>query len=307
VSVRLPSGGGSQDGAGREDDELLDRLGRGEPVEGGEVERMLWQWRASMPSAGAADDRLLDAVTTAIARPAGLHRRLRKAAASAAVLAVLGGGGLTAAAAQAKPDSPLWPVTELVFGGIAESRVAAQRADGALRDARTAVEQGRLPEATRLLAHADQLADKVHEPTAADRIRDDVAAIRERLDHRPGTAPPRPKAHRQSGPGAGHPNPHPGPGSPARPKAPAPDPAGDRPDSGRPDAPPTGDRSFEDSPASDRPFGRPSKAKSSTPSTPRASGPARAEGADNPDIPDESVELTRGHRRTKPNGPTVLD
>lgn len=174
MSVRLPSGDS------RRDDELLDRLGRGEPVDGGETERLLFHWRAAMPSAGPTDERLLAAVTAAVARPPRRHGRLRRATAVAAAALVLTGGGLTAVAAQAGPDSPLWPVTELVFGGIAESRVAVERADGALRDARTAVDQGRIPEATRLLAHADDLADKVDEPTAA-RIREDVAVLRDRL------------------------------------------------------------------------------------------------------------------------------
>lgn len=174
MSVRLPPGDP------RRDDELFDRLGRGEPVDGGEVERLLFHWRSAMPSAGPTDERLLDAVTAAVARPSRDRGRWRRAGATVAAALVVTCGGLTAVAAQAGPDSPLWPVTELVFGGIAESRVALERADGALRDARTAVDQGRIPDATRLLAHADHLADKVDEPTA-ERIREDVAELRERL------------------------------------------------------------------------------------------------------------------------------
>ncbi|GAB3448186.1 hypothetical protein [Actinophytocola sediminis] len=191
MSIRLPPGD-----AGRDDDEFLDRLGRGEPVDGDEVERMLSTWRASMPTAGPTDERLLDAVTTAIARPARGRGRMRKATVTVAAAALLTGGGLTAVATQAGPGSPLWPVTELVFGGLAESRAAVDRADGVLRDARTAVDQGRLPEAARLLAHADKLADEVAEPSAAERIRDDVAAIRERLTPHVADAPSRSDASR---------------------------------------------------------------------------------------------------------------
>lgn len=251
MSVRMPPGSGRRD-----DDELLDRLGRGEPVDGGEVERLLYHWRSSLPTASATDDRLLDAVTTAIARPTTGHGRLRKVTAGAAVAALLAAGGVTAAASQAGPDSPLWPVTELVFGGVAESRAAVARADGALRDARTAADEGRIPEATRLLAHADQLADKVDEPTAADRIRDDVAAIRERLGLQAAKAPP----------GTETPNgPLSEPPTAPRSTTPTTDPAPYRPDpTGAAPEPPTHDRSFDDDPAGDKP----PRAKQSTDTRP---------------------------------------
>lgn len=225
MSVRLPFGG-----ARRDDDELLDRLGRGEPVDGGEVERMLSDWRASMPTAGPTDDRLLDAVTAAVSRPP--RRRLRKVTAGVAAAALLSGGALTAVAAQAGPDSPLWPVTEVVFGGLAESRAALENADLALRDARTAVGQGRIPDATRLLAQADELANKVTEPAAADRIRDDVATLRAQLQRTAPDTASRADATRESTKEAG-----PATTPPAAP------PATPRPDeqttSGNPDAPAT--------------------------------------------------------------------
>lgn len=186
MSVRLPSGGDRRD-----DDELLDRVGRGEPVYGGDVERMLSSWRASMPAAGPADERLLDAVSAAVARPRRAHRhRKTKVTAGLVATALIVGGGVAAAAAQAGPGSPLWPVTELVFGGLAESRAALDSADDTLRAAKTAAEQGRIPEANRLLAEADELAEKVAEPAAADRLRDDIATVRERLrDVGPGPGP----------------------------------------------------------------------------------------------------------------------
>lgn len=193
MSVRLPFGG-----ARRDDDELLDRLGRGEPVDDGEVERMLSSWRTSMPTAGPTDERLLDAVTATVARPPRRRGRMRKVTAGVAAAALITGGALTAVAAQAGPNSPLWPVTELVFGGLAESRAAFESADHALRDARTALDQGRIPEATRLLARADQLAARVAEPAAADRIRDDIAALRAQLERTAPGAPSRADATQES-------------------------------------------------------------------------------------------------------------
>ena len=87
-------------------------------------------------------------------------------------------GGVTVAAANARPDSPLWPVTRFVYGNLADSRVALDDADRAVADARTAATAGRFPEAARLLASADRLADKVTEPQAAQRLRRDIAEVR---------------------------------------------------------------------------------------------------------------------------------
>ncbi|MCT2581653.1 hypothetical protein [Actinophytocola gossypii] len=178
MSVRGPFGDSRW-----EDDELLDRIGRGEHGDlqaEGEVARMLAGWRAGMPTAGATDERLLNAVTAAVARPPR-RRRSTKVTAVAAAAAVLAAGGVTVAAAQARPGSPLWPVTEVVFAGRAESRAAVEDADDVLADARTAVDQGRIPEATRLLDRADEYAAKVDEPAAADRLRDDIESIRDLL------------------------------------------------------------------------------------------------------------------------------
>jgi len=164
----------------RKDDRLLDRLGRGEPGDpaGDDVEAMLAGWRRSMPVAGPPDAHLLAAVTAAAPRPA---RRMVRASLGAAASVLLVCGGVAVAAAYAEPDSPLWPVTRLVYGNVAESRLALDGANHAVSDARTAAGQGRYPEAARLLATADALADKVDEPGAAQRLRGDIAAVRDLL------------------------------------------------------------------------------------------------------------------------------
>ncbi|MGH3756963.1 hypothetical protein [Actinophytocola sp.] len=159
-----------------EDDRLLDRLGRGVPLETrgrDDAEAMLVAWRRSMPDAGPPDPRLLDA----IARPPRPRRRLAAASLGVVASVALVGGGMTVAAAHAFPDSPLWPVTRLVYGELAESRQALDGANHALSDARKAAKAGRYPEALRLLATADALADKVDQSTA-DRLRDDIESVR---------------------------------------------------------------------------------------------------------------------------------
>jgi hypothetical protein len=162
----------------RHDDLLLDRLGRGEPVaaaDDGDVEAMLAAWRRSLPVAGPPEPELLAAVTNRTARP---RRRLVRAAVSVAASFALVAGGLTFAAAYAGPDSPLWPVTRIVYGDAAASRAALDDATQAVAGARTAAGQGRYRDATRLLAAAATLADKVAEPAARRRLRDDIAAVR---------------------------------------------------------------------------------------------------------------------------------
>ncbi len=159
----------------RDDDDLLDRLGHGEPADGDDVAAMLAGWRRSLPVAGRPDDELIAAVTRRTARP---RRRLARATLGVAASVALVGGGVTVAAAQAGPDSPLWPVTRLVYGDLAESRAALDDATRAVSDARTAAGQGRYPDALRLLATAAALADKVDEPAAERRLRHDIAAVR---------------------------------------------------------------------------------------------------------------------------------
>ena len=161
----------------RKDDRLLDRLGRGEPGDpaGDDVEAMLAGWRRSLPIAGPPDAHLLAAVTATEPRQA---RRMVRASLGVAASVVLVCGGVAVAAADAGPDSPLWPVTRLVYGNVAESRLALDGANHAVSDARTAAGQGRYPDAARLLATADTLADKVDEPGAAQRLRSDIAAVR---------------------------------------------------------------------------------------------------------------------------------
>lgn len=183
MSVRLPPDNPRRD----DEDHLLDRLGRGEHADDDEAERLLSGWRVTMPSAGPTDDRLLAAVTAAVAAPRTRRRRMSRAVTATAATVLLAAAGITAAA-QAGPDSPLWPVTRLVYGHLAESRAATQNADLALRDARTALDQGRYPDATRLLAHADELTSRVDEPAAADRLRDGIADLRATLRHTTGHA-----------------------------------------------------------------------------------------------------------------------
>jgi hypothetical protein len=137
---------------------------------------MLAAWRRSLPVAGPPDPRLLAAIT----RKPVPKRRLSRTSVGIAASFVLIGGGVTSAAAFAQPDSPLWPVTRFMYGDLADSRQALATATQVLADARLAAEEGRYDEAARLLATAEALADKV-DSAAADRLRDEIAGLRDRL------------------------------------------------------------------------------------------------------------------------------
>jgi hypothetical protein len=162
----------------RRDDRLLDRVGRGAPADGDEAEAMLAAWRQTLPAPGPPGAALLAAVTAPPARP---KRRVARASLGIAASVALVTGGITVAAAYAGPRSPLWPVTRFVYSGVAESRLALDSADQAVSDARTAARQHRFPEAARLLATADQLADKVTEPEPEHQLRTDIAGVRDLL------------------------------------------------------------------------------------------------------------------------------
>lgn len=164
-----------------DDDRLLDRLGHGERAEG-DVEELLAGWRAGLPAAARTDPRLLAACTAAVTgkqrRRTPRRGRTARASLTAAAVALIAGGTVTVAAAHADPDSPLWPVTRVVYGDLAESRVARDGASNAVSEARAEAGQGHYPEAERLLDVADSLVAKVHEPADAQRLRQDIATVR---------------------------------------------------------------------------------------------------------------------------------
>jgi hypothetical protein len=161
------------------DDQLLDALGRGASAPADdEVAGMLAAWRAEL-----ADD----IPTVRKPAPAGVVEldqvRVRRAsrprrmliAAAAAVIAL--GGAVTIAAGGAGPDSPLWPITQLVYSDRAESRQAQQDAEQAISKARQAIEEGRYTDAEKQLNEAKSLIGRVRDQQVARRLLDEVAAV----------------------------------------------------------------------------------------------------------------------------------
>ena len=104
---------------------------------------------------------------------------------AAAVLAV-GAAGVGMAAADAGPDSPLWPITQVAYPDRVESAKARSAAEHALDDASRAAAEGRQDDALRLLDEAEQNTGKVRTPADAKRLRSAASKVRGLLS---GTAP----------------------------------------------------------------------------------------------------------------------
>jgi hypothetical protein len=160
-----------------EDDLLLDQLGRGEePANSGAVAAALSEWRTRLPEAGPTDDQLLAAAMAAIRR----SRPSRRWARGTTILAtgvLLACGAVTAAAEHAGPDSPLWPITQLMFRDAAEAR-AADAAAHTIAEARASIDGGQFGLASRLLDDATSLIEQLDERSDANRLRAEIAALR---------------------------------------------------------------------------------------------------------------------------------
>lgn len=147
---------------------------------------------------------------------------------AAAVAAVMTMSGLLTAAADAGPNSPLWPITRVFYQDRAESRQAQQEVEGLIAQARTVAAEGRRDDALRLLDEAEARVPAVHEPAVARRLLAEVDEIRRRLVDPLTTGSDTP-----SGPGDA-----PGPGNSSAPGAPSPgSPGGQPPGVGSPTPP----------------------------------------------------------------------
>jgi hypothetical protein len=193
-----------------EDDRLLDLLAAGdEPDDGGDqVSALLAGWRADvvsdMPTVRRASPPLPASAPPArrssrSARPA---RRMRSAVVVAvAAAAVVGVGGTVAAASGARPGSPLWPITRVIYPDRANSVVAEQDAREAIDQAQKAIDAENYEDAQRLLDQATDRVDEVSDPAVAQVLRDEIAAVRGLLTGLLGGQSPSPSSTSSGGTG----------------------------------------------------------------------------------------------------------
>jgi hypothetical protein len=178
-----------------EDDRLLSALGHGEPgPDDDEVAALLAAWRNELQDddiAGRANFEPTDVdgrgsvAPLVSANPERVPRRrgLRLAGPARSLVGIAAGivllaGGLTLAARNAGPNSPLWPLTTIVYSERADSLIAQQDAEQAIRLAREAITQARYTEATELLDLATARANEVHDAATAQRLLTEIAAVR---------------------------------------------------------------------------------------------------------------------------------
>jgi len=176
------------------DEQLLDLLAAGgEPQDGDEVAAMLAAWRAEVGSDLPTVRRAAPRSAGAPARPRRdrsrrVSRSTRILLSSAAVLLALA-GTVSVLASHARPDSPLWPITRVLYADWAESAVAEQEAQESIDDARQALANSQYSDAERLLDDAAEEAQKVRDPGVAQRLLDEIDALRGLL---PGLLPTSP-------------------------------------------------------------------------------------------------------------------
>lgn len=182
------------------DDQLLDALARAsEPPDGADaLVAGLAAWRgelASQPLPAALDLATVLPPGPAVDRSRSRWRRLVAGAGAALVVAGGGGAVTVAAAAGAGPDSPLWPITQLVHPDRAEARLAqlaieqVEQVEAVVAEARQAVVEGRYADAGRLLGEAEQLAAELPADGEQRRLLAEVAQVRTLFPAEPLPAP----------------------------------------------------------------------------------------------------------------------
>jgi hypothetical protein len=170
------------------DDQLLDLLaGGGEPADGDDVSAMLAAWRTDVATDLPAVRRATPAVAPAVVARSPRRRRpisrtartLLAAAAAVVVLAVP-----AAMAHDARPGSPLWPLTRVLYAEQAASAMAEADARQDIDNARRAIDAGRYTDAEKLLEDASARAGAVRDPGVAADLRAQIAALRQIVDGR---------------------------------------------------------------------------------------------------------------------------
>jgi hypothetical protein len=162
------------------DEAFMQRLSRGaQPPPADDIGVMLAAWR---------DDLSEDAPEPSRDRLAGLllfdQPRLRRVSArrrgllAAAASVVVLGGALVIGAGQAGPGSPLWPITQVLFGSRADSITAQHEAEQAIARAREAITRSQYTDAQHQLDQADGWVAKIRDRDVADRLRTEIRSLR---------------------------------------------------------------------------------------------------------------------------------
>ena len=199
------------------DDALLDALGHGEPApDGDELATMLHAWRADLDAHLDAGQPLVGELLEGRAEPPDRAQTRRRASRllTGIAAAILVFGGLAAGASQAGPDSPLWPLTKVMYPSGRHPG-----AEQAISRARARLAANRLDEAKHQLDVASALVGRLRDQMTSVGT-DQIAQLRQllaaRTRRRRGDAvgprcraPPRPPRRGRTAGAAGAPGPQP--------------------------------------------------------------------------------------------------
>lgn len=167
------------------DDALLDALGSGQAIaEGDDLAVLFAAWHTDISDIDPAILRspIPEPETVEVAQPRSRRRflpriRFSRPLVVSVAAAAVAFGGLTAASATAGPDSPFWPITRIVFGDTADSRLAEQEAQRLLEQAKLAMAGGRPAEAAQLVGAAREKIALIADDSARQRLEAEAAAI----------------------------------------------------------------------------------------------------------------------------------
>lgn len=158
------------------DDALLDALGGPTPRYSPSDEALasvLLQWRREVDSEPVAElvdtDTAMELVAGA-RRPAPRRNPVLMPFAAAAALLVIAFSGVGLAAKSAEPGDRLWGVTQVLYSDHARSVEAADTVQRELREAETALDQGRAADAQTALDRAEQDLGVVSEEDGQDQL-----------------------------------------------------------------------------------------------------------------------------------------
>ena len=154
------------------------------------VEQLLLAWRAEINATPLPAPMDTD-IAVAIVRQAPSRRRtLRPTVAVAAAIAALLIGSAAIGARSATPESPLWSITELLWGDRADSVLAGESAREGLDAAHQALQAGHPDAAATELVRVTEVVTLVADRDGRQTLEQEIQSVRAEIEVATQTSPP---------------------------------------------------------------------------------------------------------------------
>ncbi len=147
-----------------------------------EVAALLRAWRTEVNAAPLPEPIPVDVALTVLRQTPPRRRALRPILAVAAAITGLLVGSAAIGARSATPDSPLWPVTQLLWGDRVDSVLAGQTAKEGLEVAHQALDAGHPEAAETALDQVTSAITMVDERDGRTSLESDYQSVKSRLD-----------------------------------------------------------------------------------------------------------------------------